>query len=106
MTVTTTPTIEGKQVARYLGVVTGETIFGMNLVRDFFASIRDIVGGRSKSYEEVLSRAKDEALGEMLERAKTLGANAVLGVSLDYEAIGQSGSMLMVTCSGTAVWVE
>lgn len=106
MTVTTTPTIEGKQVARYLGVVTGETIFGMNLVRDFFASIRDIVGGRSKSYEEVLSRAKDEALGEMIERAKTLGANAVLGVSLDYEAIGQSGSMLMVTCSGTAVWVE
>lgn len=106
MTVTTTPNIEGKQVARYLGVVTGETIFGMNLVRDFFASIRDIVGGRSKSYEEVLSRAKDEALGEMLERAKTLGANAVLGVSLDYEAIGQSGSMLMVTCSGTAVWVE
>lgn len=106
MTVTTTPIIEGKQVARYLGVVTGETIFGMNLVRDFFASIRDIVGGRSKSYEEVLSRAKDEALGEMLERAKTLGANAVLGVSLDYEAIGQSGSMLMVTCSGTAVWVE
>ena len=106
MTVTTTPNIEGKQVARYLGVVTGETIFGMNLVRDFFASIRDIVGGGSKSYEEVLSRAKDEALGEMLERAKTLGANAVLGVSLDYEAIGQSGSMLMVTCSGTAVWVE
>lgn len=106
MTVTTTPNIEGKQVARYLGVVTGETIFGMNLVRDFFASIRDIVGGRSKSYEEVLSRAKDEALGEMLERAKTLGANAVLGVSLDYEAIGQSGSMLMVACSGTAVWVE
>ena len=106
MTVTTTPNIEGKQVARYLGVVTGETIFGMNLVRDIFASIRDIVGGRSKSYEEVLSRAKDEALGEMLERAKTLGANAVLGVSLDYEAIGQSGSMLMVTCSGTAVWVE
>lgn len=106
MTITTTPCIEGKQVARYLGVVTGETIFGMNLVRDFFASIRDIVGGRSKSYEEVLSRAKDEALNEMTERAKVLGANAVLGVSLDYEAIGQSGSMLMVTCSGTAVLVE
>ena len=106
MTITTTPCIEGKQVARYLGVVTGETIFGMNLVRDFFASIRDIVGGRSKSYEEVLSRAKDEALNEMTERAKVLGANAVLGVSLDYEAIRQSGSMLMVTCSGTAVLVE
>ena len=106
MIITTTPCIEGKQVARYLGVVTGETIFGMNLVRDFFASIRDIVGGRSKSYEEVLSRAKDEALNEMTERAKVLGANAVLGVSLDYEAIGQSGSMLMVTCSGTAVLVE
>ena len=106
MTITTTPCIEGKQVARYLGVVTGETIFGMNLVRDFFASIRDIVGGRSKSYEEVLSRAKDEALNEMTERAKALGANAVLSVSLDYEAIGGSGSMLMVTCSGTAVLVE
>ena len=106
MTITTTPCIEGKQVTRYLGVVTGDTIFGMNLVRDFFASIRDIVGGRSKSYEEVLSRAKDEALNEMTERAKVLGANAVLGVSLDYEAIGQSGSMLMVTCSGTAVLVE
>ena len=106
MTITTTPYIEGKQVTRYLGVVTGDTIFGMNLVRDFFASIRDIVGGRSKSYEEVLSRAKDEALNEMTERAKVLGANAVLGVSLDYEAIGQSGSMLMVTCSGTAVLVE
>ena len=106
MTITTTPNIEGKRVVRYLGIVTGETIFGMNLVRDFFASIRDIVGGRSKSYEEVLSRAKDETLGEMTERAKALGANAILSVSLDYEAIGQSGSMLMVTCSGTAVWVE
>lgn len=106
MIVTTTPNIEGKQVTRYLGVVTGETIFGMNVVRDFFASIRDIVGGRSKSYEEVLSRAKSETLREMEERAKALGANAVLSVSLDYEAIGQSGSMLMVTCSGTAVWVE
>lgn len=106
MIITTTPNIECKQVTRYLGVVTGETIFGMNMVRDFFASIRDIVGGRAKSYEEVLSRAKNEALAEMEERAKALGANAVLSVSLDYEAIGGSGSMLMVTCSGTAVWVE
>ena len=106
MTITTTPNIEGKQVSRYLGVVTGETIFGMNVVRDFFASIRDIVGGRAKSYEEVLARAKDEALAEMEERAKALGANAILSVSLDYESIGGSGSMLMVTCSGTAVWVE
>ena len=106
MTITTTPNIEGKQVSRYLGVVTGETIFGMNVVRDFFASIRDIVGGRAKSYEEVLARAKDEALAEMTERAKALGANAILSVSLDYESIGGSGSMLMVTCSGTAVWVE
>ena len=104
MIITTTPNIEGKQVTRYLGVVTGETIFGMNMVRDFFASIRDIVGGRAKSYEEVLSRAKNEALAEMEERAKALGANPVLSVSLDYEAIGGSGSMLMVTCSGTAVW--
>ena len=106
MTITTTPNIEGKQVSRYLGVVTGEAIFGMNVVRDFFASIRDIVGGRAKSYEEVLARAKDEALAEMTERAKALGANAILSVSLDYESIGGSGSMLMVTCSGTAVWVE
>lgn len=106
MIITTTPSIEGKQVIRYLGVVTGETIFGMNVVRDFFASIRDIVGGRAKSYEEVLARAKDEALAEMTERAKALGANAILSVSLDYESIGGSGSMLMVTCSGTAVWVE
>ena len=106
MTITTTPNIEGKQVSRYLGVVTGETIFGVNVVRDFFASIRDIVGGRAKSYEEVLARAKDEALAEMTERAKALGANAILSVSLDYESIGGSGSMLMVTCSGTAVWVE
>ena len=106
MTITTTPNIEGKQVSRYLSVVTGETIFGMNVVRDFFASIRDIVGGRAKSYEEVLARAKDEALAEMTERAKALGANAILSVSLDYESIGGSGSMLMVTCSGTAVWVE
>lgn len=106
MIITTTPSIEGKQVTRYLGVVTGETIFGMNMVRDFFASIRDIVGGRAKSYEEVLARAKDEALAEMTERAKALGANAILSVSLDYESIGGSGSMLMVTCSGTAVWVE
>ena len=106
MTITTTPNIEGKQVSRYLGVVTGETIFGMNVVRDFFASIRDIVGGRAKSYEEVLARAKDEALAEMTERAKALGANAILSGSLDYESIGGSGSMLMVTCSGTAVWVE
>ena len=106
MTITTTPNIEGKQVSRYLGVVTGAPIFGMNVVRDFFASIRDIVGGRAKSYEEVLASAKDEALAEMTERAKALGANALLSVSLDYEYFGESGSMLMVTCSGTAVWVE
>ena len=106
MTITTTPNIEGKQVSRYLGVVTGETIFGMNVVRDFFASIRAIVGGRAKSYEEVLARAKDEALAEMTERAKALGANAILRGSLDYVSIGGCGSMLMVTCSGTAVWVE
>ena len=106
MITTTTPTIEGKRIVRYMGIVTGETIFGTNVFRDFLASIRDIVGGRSGSYEEVLRKGKDEALLEMETRAAALGANAIVGVDLDYETVGQNGSMLMVTCSGTAVWVE
>jgi uncharacterized protein YbjQ (UPF0145 family) len=101
---TTTNTIEGKQITRYHGIVTGETIIGANLFRDLFASIRDIVGGRSGAYEEVLRQARETALREMEEKASSLGANAVIGVDLDYETVGQS--MLMVTVSGTAVNVE
>lgn len=101
MLMTTTPSIEGKQIAHYHGIVTGETIIGANMFRDIFASIRDIVGGRSRAYEEVLQQAKDTALKEMGEQAARLGANAVIGVDLDYETI--NGSMLMVTASGTAV---
>ena len=101
MLVTTTPTIEGGRITRYYGIVSGETIIGANVFRDFFASIRDVVGGRSGSYEEVLREAKDIALREMQEHA-----NAVIGVDLDYETVGGSGSMLMVTACGTAVTVE
>ena len=106
MLATTTPTIEWKSITKYYGIVTGETIIGANLFRDFFASIRDIVGGRSGSYEEVLRQAKDTALREMQDQAALLGANAVVGVDLDYETVGDSGSMLMVTASGTAVRIE
>ena len=103
MIVTTTPTIEGHPIREYNGLVTGETIIGANFVKDFFASIRDIVGGRSSSYESVLREAKDIAMSEMQERAQMMGANAIVGVDLDYEALGANGSMLMVTASGTAV---
>ena len=100
---TTTPTIEGRPVQQYLGIVTAETIFGTNFFRDLFAQIRDVIGGRSRSYEEVLLKAKEEALNELSERAAAMGANAVVGVDFSYETVGQSGSMLMVVCSGTAV---
>lgn len=103
MIVTTTPTIEGHPIREYKGLVTGETIIGANFVKDFFASIHDIVGGRSSSYESVLREAKDIAMSEMQERAQMMGANAIVGVDLDYEALGANGSMLMVTASGTAV---
>lgn len=106
MLITTTPNIEGKRITKYYGIVTGETIIGANIFRDFFASIRDIVGGRSNSYEEVLRKAKDSALREMEDQAMRLGANAVIGVDLDYETVGQNGSILMVTASGTAVFVQ
>ena len=106
MLMTTTPSVEGKQIVRYLGVVTGETIIGANVFRDFLAGVRDFFGGRSGSYEAVLREAKDTALEEMARQAEALGANAVVGIDLDYEAVGGSGSMLMVTCSGTAVRVE
>ena len=103
MLLTTTNTIEGKQIMQYYGIVTGETIIGANLFKDFFAGIRDIVGGRAGSYESVLREAKDTALQELRERAMQLGANAVIGIDLDYETVGANGSMLMVTAAGTAV---
>lgn len=103
MLLATTPIIEGKRITTYYGIVSGETIIGANVFRDFFASIRDIVGGRSGSYEEVLREAKDTALKEMSEQARQMGANAVIGVDLDYETVGGSGSMLMVTASGLSL---
>jgi uncharacterized protein YbjQ (UPF0145 family) len=106
MLLTTTPTIEGKKISTYYGVVTGETIIGANVFRDFMASIRDFFGGRSGAYEDVLRQAKNTALAEMEREAERMGANAVVGIDLDYETVGQSGSMLMVTCSGTAVRFE
>ena len=102
----TTPNIEGKRITKYYGIVSGETIIGANLFRDLFASVRDIVGGRSSSYEEVLREAKNTALREMEENAMRLGANAVIGVDLDFETVGGNSSMLMVTASGTAVFVQ
>lgn len=106
MIVTTTPNIEGKQIVEYLGIVTGEAIMGANLFKDLFASIRDIVGGRSAAYEQELVKAKELALQEMKERAMEMGANAILGVDLDYEVLGQNNSMLMVSASGTAVKIR
>ncbi|MBO5965110.1 MAG: YbjQ family protein [Bacteroidaceae bacterium] len=103
MIITTTPAISGKEITNYLGVVTGETIFAINAVRDFFASIRDIVGGRTNSYEEVLTKARTEALNEMQHRAEALGADAIVGVHISYESLGGNATMLMVCCTGTAV---
>jgi uncharacterized protein YbjQ (UPF0145 family) len=106
MLVTTTNAIEGRRIVEYKGLVAGEAILGANLFRDLFASIRDIVGGRSGAYEKVLNDARQTAVGEMTDKAAALGANAVIGVDLDYETIGSNGSMLMVTAAGTAVRVE
>ncbi len=108
MLITSTPAIEGKKIVRYYGIVSSETILGANIFRDFFASIRDIVGGRSASYEKVLRDAKDMALQGMIEQAEAMGANAVIGVDLDYETIGVGGgtNMLMVCANGTAVKCE
>jgi uncharacterized protein YbjQ (UPF0145 family) len=106
MIITTTHSIEGKKIVKYLGLVSGEAIIGANLVKDFFAGIRDIVGGRAGSYEEGLREAKNIALTEMQDIAAKLGANAIVGIDLDYETMGGSGSMLMVSASGTAVIVE
>ncbi|QIG47293.1 heavy metal-binding domain-containing protein [Nordella sp. HKS 07] len=106
MLVTTTNAIEGRRIVEYKGLVAGEAILGANLFRDLFASIRDLVGGRSGAYEKVLNDARQTAVGEMTDKAAALGANAVIGVDLDYETIGSNGSMLMVTAAGTAVRVE
>jgi uncharacterized protein YbjQ (UPF0145 family) len=107
MLVTTTPILDGYRVTSYLGMVTGDAIMGANLIKDFMAGVRDLVGGRSAAYERELQRAKEHALDEMVKEARALGANAVIGVDLDYEAIRMSGgSMLMVCATGTAVIVE
>ena len=108
MLVVTTPTLERKRIVSYLGLVSGEAILGANIFRDFFAGIRDIVGGRSAAYEEELRKAKQIAITEMVEDAQARGGNAVIAVDLDYETIsvGQGGGMLMVSASGTAVVVE
>ena len=103
MIITTTPNIEGHPIKEYKGLVTGETIIGANFLKDFLAGITDFFGGRSSSYEAVLAKAKDEALREMQDRAAAMGANAIVGIDLDYEVLGQDNSMLMVTSSGTAV---
>ena len=103
MILSTTPQIEGHPIREYKGVVTGETIIGANFVKDFFAGIRDIVGGRAGSYEKVLVEAKDISIREMMQRAQEMGANAIVGIDIDYETIGANGSMLMVATSGTAV---
>lgn len=106
MITSTTSTLEGYRIVRYLGIVSGEAILGANVVRDFFAGIRDVVGGRSGSYEKVLRGGKELAIEDMCAQAEELGANAVIGVDLDYETAGESGSMMMVIASGTAVYIE
>jgi uncharacterized protein YbjQ (UPF0145 family) len=103
MIVSTTPTIEGRPVREYLGVVAGEAILGANIFRDVFAGIRDVIGGRSGSYEKVLREAREEAMKEMEQAAHRLGADAIVGIDYDYETLGDTGSMLMVAVSGTAV---
>jgi uncharacterized protein YbjQ (UPF0145 family) len=106
MLLTTTPGVDGRQIKQYLGVVAGEAILGANVFKDFFAGIRDIVGGRSAAYEQELRKARDIAFAEIRAAAAELGANAIVGVDIDYETVGAQGSMLMVSVSGTAVLVE
>ncbi len=106
MLVTTTPNIEGKNITKYIGLVNGEAIIGANFVKDILAGIRDVVGGRSGSYEQGLREAKSIAIKEMMDQAHRLGANAVIGVDLDFETIGSNGSMLMVSANGTAVVID
>lgn len=104
--VTTTPSVEGRRITSYQGIVTGEAIMGANIFKDLFAGIRDIVGGRSATYERELRRAREMAMTEIQQAAAELGANAVVGIDIDYETVGSQGSMLMVTVSGTAVVVS
>jgi uncharacterized protein YbjQ (UPF0145 family) len=106
MIMTTTNNLDKREVRKYLGIVTGEAILGANIFRDFFAGIRDIVGGRSGAYEKELQSARKIAFEELELKAKSVGANAVIGIDLDYETIGANGSMLMVTVSGTAILAE
>ncbi len=106
MLVTTTHSIEGRRIVAYQGLVAGEAILGANLFRDLFASVRDIVGGRSGAYEKVLNDARETAIADMTDKAADVGGNAVIGVDIDYETVGTNGSMLMVTAAGTAVVIE
>ena len=103
MIMTTTPTVDGKTIREYRAIVTGEAIVGANIIRDLFARVRDIVGGRSASYEKELRRARESALEEMSQEARMKGADAVVGIDFDYEVVGRRGGMLMVAASGTAV---
>ncbi|MGV6801565.1 MAG: heavy metal-binding domain-containing protein [bacterium] len=104
MKLSTTPSIPGKEISESLGVIAGEAILGVNLFRDLFAGLRDIIGGRSGGYQKALAEAREHAMADMMAEAEALGANAVVGIDIDYEAIGgQNGTMLMVSCSGTAV---
>ena len=106
MIITTTNNIEGRKISKYLGIVTGEAILGANIFRDMFAAVRDIVGGRSASYERELGKAREIALDELEDWADELGANAVIGVDLDYESFGKTNGMMMVSATGTAVILE
>jgi uncharacterized protein YbjQ (UPF0145 family) len=103
MLLTTTNTIEGKPIQKYIGIISSETIIGANIFKDLFAGIRDIVGGRSGTYERVIEQAKESAMAELQQKAQALGANAVVGIDLDFETVGSNGSMLMVVATGTAV---
>lgn len=106
MQLATTPSLEGRRIVRYCGIVAGEAVLGANVIKDMFAGIRDLVGGRSGTYEKELRKARQLALDELAEQAAELGANAVVGVDIDYEVLGEKNGMLMVTASGTAVVVE
>jgi len=106
MLLTTTPVIEGKRITHYYGIVAGEAVLGANVLKDLFAGIRDFIGGRSATYEKELQRAREIALEELQENAHKLGANAVIGIDIDYEVLGKENGMLMVSVSGTAVFVE
>ena len=106
MVITTTPTVDGKKIVEYKGIVFGEVISGVDFIKDFAAGLSNFFGGRSKSYEGELMEAREAALREMAERAKNMGANAVVGVDIDYEVLGADNGMIMVTASGTAVVIE